>query len=408
MISDLAPLRSRAFRRLLVGRTVAHLGNAVAPVALAFAVLDLTGSTSDLALVVAARSIANVALLLAGGVLADRLPRAAVLTGAQLVAGVVQAAVAALVLTETATVPLLVLLGALNGAATAASFPATAALVPQTVPYHLVRSANALSRLGVSGAAIGGAAAGGLIVAAAGPGWGLALDALTFAVAAVCFAGIATTDLRVDALSTAESERRSVLGDLRQGWAEFRQRTWLWIVVLQFAAVNAVLAGGLVVLGPVVADAGPGRAAWGLLLAAQSAGLLAGGLLALRWMPAHALAWGAGLSVLAAAPLFGLGSGASLPVLLLAFFSAGVAMEQFGVAWDVSLQEQVPSDRLARVYSIDAVGSFVAMPLGQIAAAPLAEWRGTEGSLRDAGLLIVAATALALLSRDVRGLRRNS
>jgi MFS family permease len=405
--SNLAALRSSAFRRLLVGRTVVHLGNAVAPVALAFAVLDLTGSTSDLALVVAARSIANVALLLAGGVLADRLPRAAVLTGAQLLAALGQAAVAALVLTGTATVPLLVLLGALNGAATAASFPATAALVPQTVPIHLVRSANALSRLGVSGAAIGGAAAGGLIVAAAGPGWGLALDALTFAVAALCFAGIGTTDLRVDALSRAPSERASVLGDLKQGWVEVRQRTWLCVVMAQSAVVNAVLAGGLVVLGPVVADAGPGRAAWGLLLAAQSAGLVAGGLLALRWMPVHALAWGAGLSALAAAPLFGLGGGASLPVLLLAFFAAGVAMEQFGVAWDVSLQEQVPADRLARVYSIDAVGSFVAMPLGQIAAAPLSEWTGVAGTLQAAGLLIVAATTIALLSRDLRGLRRS-
>jgi MFS family permease len=77
--SALAPLRHAAFRRLAAGRFLTMLGNAVAPIALAFAVLDLTGSVRDLGLVVGARSLANVAFLLFGGVLADRLPRHAVM-----------------------------------------------------------------------------------------------------------------------------------------------------------------------------------------------------------------------------------------------------------------------------------------------------------------------------------------
>ena len=77
------------------------LGNAIAPIALAFAVLDLTGSAADLGLVVGARSLINVLFLLFGGVVADRLPRHLVMVGSCALAALTQAAVAALVLTDT-------------------------------------------------------------------------------------------------------------------------------------------------------------------------------------------------------------------------------------------------------------------------------------------------------------------
>ena len=66
-MSLLAPLRHGPFRLLLAGRTISSLGNAIAPIALAFAVLDLTGSASDLGLVVGTRTLVNVLFLLFGG-----------------------------------------------------------------------------------------------------------------------------------------------------------------------------------------------------------------------------------------------------------------------------------------------------------------------------------------------------
>ena len=60
-------------------------------------------------------------------------------------------------------------------------------------------------------------------------------------------------------------------------------------------------------------------------------------------------------------------------LLLLAGFMVGFALEQFAVAWETTMQEHVPADKLARVYSYDMLGSFVAMPIGQVAAGPLAE-----------------------------------
>ena len=132
---DAGPFSSAPFRWLLTARTIAILGNAAAPIALAFAVLDLTGSAVDLGIVVASRSIANVAVLLFGGVIADRLPKHVLLVGTSLAAAGTQAVVAALVLSGSATIPLLVILSILNGAVAAVSFPASAAIVPQTVPW---------------------------------------------------------------------------------------------------------------------------------------------------------------------------------------------------------------------------------------------------------------------------------
>jgi hypothetical protein len=89
-----------------------------------------------------------------------------------------------------------------------------------------------------------------------------------------------------------------------------------------------------------------------------------------------------------------------------AFLLLGVSIEQFVVAWDVSLQENVPTDRLARVYSYDALASFSAIPLGQALVEPLAEALGVKPVLLGCAGLIVAATLLALASKSVRSLER--
>ena len=396
----IALLRLAAFRWLFLGRTVTSLGSAVAPIALGFAVLDLTGSLTALGLVVASRSIAQVGVLLLGGVLADRWSRHIVLAGSQLLAAVAQAVVATVVLTGAATVPLLAALGVVNGAAAGSGFPATAALVPQTVPAAVLRRANAMSRLGVVTALIGGAALGGLLVAGAGPGWGLAISAATFAVAAACFLQIKIIG------GPGPVAGDSVLADLREGWTEFCSRRWVVVVVSQYFVVNACFQGSLIVLGPAVADASFGRAGWGMALATFNLGMVLGGLIAMRWQPRHALRWGVALGLVNVIPLSVLASIPNAAAVAAAFLLLGVSIEQFVVAWDVSLQENVPTDRLARVYSYDALGSFSAIPLGQALLGPLAEAFGVKPVLLGCAGLIAAATLLALASKSVRSLER--
>jgi MFS family permease len=395
------PFAFAPFRWLLIARTIATLGNAAAPIALAFAVLDLTGSAIDLGIVVASRSIANVAVLLFGGVIADRLPKHVLLLGTSLAAAATQAGVAALVLTGSATIPLLILLSVLNGAVAAVSFPASAAIVPQTVPVAQLRPANALLRLSLNGGAIVGASLGALLIAGVGPGWGLALNAASFALAGFFFAFVRTARA---APSIDGAAPANVLRELREGWQEFAGRTWVWMVVAQFALVNAAFVGAIAVLGPLVADETFGRASWGLIIAAETVGLALGALLALRWRPRHALGIGVGLVTVTALPIVGLALMPLVPVLVVAFLIGGLAIEQFGVAWDQSLQQNIPPDKLARVYSYDAVGSFIAIPVGEILVGPLAHAFGTTPVLLGCAAVIVVASLVALSAGSIRRL----
>ncbi len=395
----LAPLRYSAFRYLAAGRLVNMLGNGVAPIALAFAVLDLTGSVRDLGLVVGTRSLMTVLFVLFGGVVADRIPRRLVLVGSNVLAALTQAAVATLVLTGTATIPLLLALGAANGIVSALAQPASAAATPQTVPPELIQPANALIRLGINAGMIGGAALGGLLVAAVGPGWGLAVDALTFAIAAVAFTGV-----RV-AAPAATSTRTSIVADLREGWTEFTARTWVWVVVLGFMILNAALAGGVNVLGPAVADDTIGRSAWGVVLAAETAGMVVGGLIALRIRVRRLLLLGVACMFAESFLLLGLALAPTIVVLLAAGLAVGIAVEQFAVAWDTSIAQHIPADRLARVYSYDMLGSWVAIPLGQVAVGPVAAAIGTRDTLLILATLVVLAVLGMLASRDVRRLQ---
>ncbi|WP_134669787.1 MULTISPECIES: MFS transporter [unclassified Amycolatopsis] len=396
-MSLLEPLRHRSFRALAAGRTLGTFGNSVAPVALAFAVLDRTGSAVDLGLVVGARSLANVLLLLFGGVLADRLPRAVILQGTEIAAGLSQALIAASVLCGFSSVPFLISLSVVNGAVSAMSLPASAAITPQTVPRDLLAPSNALLRLLVNGGRIAGAGVAGVAVAAVGSGWALAVNALLFFAAALAYHAV-----RLPRAERAPGSRP--IADLIAGWHEFRSRTWVWAVVAQFAVVNAAGFGALTVIGPVVADETFGRSGWGLALAMQTAGALLGGLVAAHWQPRHALFLGVALVTMDALPALTLGWWPSLVPALIAMLVAGLAMEQFSVAWDVSLQQHVPPDRLARVYSYDMLGSIAAMPLGQIAAGPLVQHFGRETVLVTCGVLVVVATGLALCSREIRQL----
>jgi MFS family permease len=371
----------------------------MAPIALAFAVLDLTGSKADLGLVLAARSVPTVLFLVVGGIWADRLPRHQVMVASSLLSGATQGAVAVLLLTHHARIWELAALAATNGAASAFFFPASQGVMPQIVAEDVRQQANAMLRLALNVTVIGGASIGGFLVAAIGPGWAIAFDAATFALGAVFIAALRLPPGRIEAAGFVD--------DLRDGWREFRARTWLWAIVLQFSVVNAAVSGSFSVLGPAVAQAHLGGAApWGLILAAQNVGLVGGGLLVLRFRPPRMLL------VATFGVLFGIPQlvalGIPLPVVAIAALSlaAGIGIETFGVLWDTTMQQEIPQDKLSRVSSYDALGSFVLIPIGQAIVGPVADAVGTRATLFSAAALVAAATFPVLAVRDVRTLER--
>jgi len=398
--ADLAPLREREFRLLFAGRTISLFGTAIAPVALAFAVLDLTGSKTDLGLVLAAREIPLILFILVGGIWADRLPRNRVMVGANVVSGFSQATVATLLITGTAEVWHLAALAAVNGSSTAFFFPASSGVIPQTVPAQLLQPANALLRLAINGALIGGAAVAGFLVAAFGSGTAIAVDAGTY-LAGAFFVAL----MRLPA--SVRMEAQHFLRELGEGWREFRSRTWLWAIVIQFSLVNAVETGGINVLGPAVAEDELGGARdFGLILTAQAIGLVAGGFVGLRFRPRRMLLVATGSILLMPVVLIALGFPLSLPLLLAAAFLAGIGIETFGILWDTTMQQEIPPAALSRVYSYDLLGSIAIVPIGLAVAGPIADLVGVREALWGGAAIVVLATLPIFAVREVRELER--
>jgi MFS family permease len=396
------PLGQRDFRFLFLGRTTSFIGSAFANVALAFAVLELTGSKADLGFVLAARALPQVVFLLVGGIWADRLRRNRVMVVSNIASGASQGAIAVLLLSGHAQVWQLIVLAAVNGLSAAFFFPAAVGIVPQTVPQRMLQSANSLLSLGSNASFIGGAALGGLVVAATSPGIGIAVDAASFFLAAIFLAMI-----RLPA--TLRMEASNFFAELAEGWREFVSRAWLWSIVLQFGFVNAIQLGTEGVLGPSIAnDHLGGAAAWGLILTAESIGLILGGLILLRLRPRRMLL-AATLGYLLTVPfILGLAGPAPLVALVVLAALAGIGNETFGILWETTFQQEIPEEKYSRVSSYDALGSFVLIPLGVAIAGPTAELIGTRETLLTAAAISVTATLAVLFVPDVRRISRRA
>ena len=378
------------------------LGSAVAPIALAFGVLDLTGSKSDLGFVLAANWVPQLVLILFGGVFADRLPRNLVMVGANAVSAAAQGAIAVLLLTGHARLWHLIALQVLRGSAFSFFFPASQGLVPQTVPIGELQPANVLFSMTRNGTNIVGAALGGALVAATSPGWALAFDGGTYLVSAVIFTGMRLPP-------RAESiEAPNMLRELAEGWSEFVSHRWLWTIVVAAGIGNMAWITGNV-YGPIVAKQSlGGAAAWGAIAACEAAGLLLGGLLLLRYRPGRPLFVGTAALAAGALPLLFLADWRWTPAIAAAFLLAGVSLEVFNTIWTTVLQEHIPLEKLSRVTSYDALGSFVLIPVGLSIAGPVADAIGLEHALWLAAAVVAGSMLSALAVRDVRELRRLS
>lgn len=395
------PLRSRNFRLLLTCDVISVAGSAVAFVSLPFAVLRIGGSPSDVGYVATAQLIPVIAFLLLGGVVADRLPRQRVIVATNAAQALAQGGSATLILVGQAKVWQLAVLASVGGVAFGFYSPAARGLLPQTVPDNQLSQANALDRTCQSTAEIGGAGLGGLLIGLAGPGWGLVIDAVSFAIA-----GALATDMRFPALPPIQAT--GILHDLRDGWHEFASRRWLWVVVILFAVLVGVSAGTINVIGPLVAHSSlAGARSWGFIVAGYSAGSVVGGLVMLKFQPRRML-----LAAISAVPAFALLQFALavplvVPLDLIAACLAGGCLEVYGVSWAVTLQQEIPPDKLSRVASYDTLGNYALMPIGTAIAGPLAVAFGTSAVLACGGALVVLLPLLVLLVPEVRHLRRD-
>jgi MFS family permease len=392
-------LRERDLGRLFVARMVSAFGTAMAPIAMAFGVLELTGSATAMGVVIASQTGAVALFQLLGGALADRGSRKRMMVSADLLAVASQGLIAVLLITGDARVVELAVLMALTGVAFALHYPAAMGLVPLVVDGEKLQPANALLSLARSGAMALGAASAGVLVATVGAGWTMAVDAATFGISAAL---VATLRPRPQTRSTGSS----LLHDLRHGWREFTSHRWLWTVVLQFSVLLAASQASFAVVGPVVAErllGGPTD--WGWIAGAYGGGLVCGGLLGLRLRVERPILVATLLTLLAALPALLLAGPAPVWAIAVGAFMAGVGWELFSVLWYTTLHTHVAPEALSRVIAYDAFGSILLVPLAEAAAGPLVESLGTSHTLWIAVALIVLPTLAVLGVPEVRNLR---
>ncbi len=401
MPASLAPLAGRAYRLLWIGQSVSSAGDALVQVALVFAILHIGGTASDIGYVVAVQMVTRVVFILAGGVWADRLRRQFVMLTADILRAMVQAALAVLLFTGQAHVLELGAGAALYGAAQAFFGPASAGLVPETVPTDQLQQDNALMGFSRSFLSVGGPAVAGLLIAVFGPGLVFALDAATFVVSAA--------SLGLLRLAPRSLPRRSSFrADLAVGWHELAMRPWYWLNLIAHALWNFAIPA-YSVLGPVIAAARLGGAsAWGIISASWAAGAVVGGVIALRARPRRPLVVGNLALVLGALPMLALARplGTWEIGIAAAFGSAGMIF--LNTVWTATMQELIPDQVRSRVDSYDWLISLVVMPAGFAIVGPLAAGAGDAVTLVGAAAVLAIPSGLVVLLPAIRAVRRNT
>ena len=402
-LADALPaLRIRKLRLLLAGQAVSFVGDALLPVALAFAVLDeLDGSAGELGLVLAAQALPLALLILVAGVWADRLPRQRLMLVSDFGRMVVQGVIAALLLTGAAELWMLAALVAVYGCFEAFFRPAAGGLIPQVAgPEHL-QQANALMGLAQNVGTVLGPTLGGLLVVTIGPGAAIGVDALTFLVSAIFLIRMGSVPL-----VRAAGAVSGFWDDLRGGVAEVRARRWMWTFMPALTAYHLIALPCVLALGPVIADRELGGAgAWAVIATCFGLGTIAGAVVALRLRSERPMLVCTICFLAAACQPIIIGFAGSTAAIAGFELLAGIGVSAGFTLWETTLGREIPPASLSRVTSLDWFTTAGAMPLGFAFVAAVAAGLGTRTTMLASSLVVLALLCVALAVGDVRRLR---
>ena len=389
----------RNLRRLVISRFVSNLGNGLAPVAVAFGVLELpNGDGKALSLVMASTSLSLVLFSLLGGVIGDRFPRAWIVGGADILLALLVMANGIAYVTGNGSIILFTVVGFLGGVLNAIWYPAMSALTSDLAEPEILQDSNAATMLSSNIAMILGTAVAGVIVATIGPGWAIIIDGVTFLIA-----GLLVYSMRSATPVAERTESSSTIHEIKTGWREFSSRRWVFLVVISFSFVVSMERAVYSVLGPLVADEKlGGPKPWSLILATWAIGSVVGVLFAAKVRPRYPIR----VAIIVQFPLFlwffSLGNTTNVYLIAIFSFFVGIAFDFFYVLWVTTLQQHIPKESLSKVMSYDVLGSLALAPIGIAVAGPIAEHYGTSPVLNVISFAFIICMAAPLLSREVR------
>ncbi len=358
-------LKIRSFTLLWAGQTISRVGDFAYEVALAWWVLEHTGSAAAMAMVLICSIAPTLVFLLIGGVAADRYPRVPLMLASDLIRGVILTVVALLAVSGALELWHIYLAAILAGTVDGFFQPAYIAMVPTVVPAEQLPSANALTSMSTTMGRIAGPAIGAVLIGVVGTAGAFAINGLSFFLAAALLLPLLGVHVPIEPETGGEGG--SILQDVREGIATVVRVPILWIGILLFALTNVTLAGPYSITLPFLvkqhlkADVDT----LGLLYAVFPIGYLLGGIWLgrlIRIRRRGLLSYAGLLTASIMLALFGLD--VPIAVLILAALINGAALEVQSLIWTNTLQEIVPSERLGRVASIDQLGSYVLLPVG--------------------------------------------
>jgi MFS family permease len=342
-----------------------------------------------------------IALMLLGGVFADRFRRNRIVGGSDILGALFVGTSALSLISGYKHLWVLVLMGALFGILNALWWPAMSGVLPEIVPRESLQKANAFVGLTSNIGNVSGTLLGGVIVATFNPGWGLFVDSISFLIA-----GIIVWNLELPMRNRGES--KGMFHELRSGWREFISRSWVLTLVITFAAINMAFESLLQVLGPLnFKDPSFGPRAWSYNLAALTVGMMVGGYIVLKKKFKRPMFVVMILIALSVIWDFSLALSLPLYITVTAAVLSGITVEMFVVTWNTSLQHHIPEESFSRVNSYDAVGSYGIAPLGIVFAGPLANHFGVSTMLWATGTITLVAALGSLTVRSVRELRND-
>jgi DHA3 family tetracycline resistance protein-like MFS transporter len=397
-------LRVRDFSLLWSGQTVSSLGDGVFTIALALVALHIGHGPIDLAYVLAARAVPSVVFALLGGVIVDRVPRRLAMLASDTVRGLAVGVVAVLLARHDLGLGDLIAMSAIFGTADAFFGPASMAIVPELLDDHLLVQGNALGAMsGQLSQGLLGPALGGLVVSAIGYSWSFAIDALSFAVSALCLLAMRIRTPRADHHGSAYAEAK-------EGIAYVRSQRWLVASLLGAALANFIGMTPLTVLLPLlVRNVLHGSAlSLGLVYAAGgAAGVLASLVVARLGSPRLRVTvlWSAyALGGVAAATM----AFAPSPWVAALCSAVEVGFIIYGdVLWVAMMQEIVPREVLGRVSSLVYLLAFSLGPLGILLGGVAADAIGIRVTLLLSGLVSGLICVVVLFTPGVRDVERS-
>ena len=396
----LPALHHRDFALLFSGQAISVVGDALFPVALAFAVLELSGSPASLGLVLASQALPLALFALVGGVVGDRLSRRKLMLASDLARAAVQAVAAALLIAGAAEIWHLAVLAALYGAAEAFFRPAAGGLIPRLVPGGQLMQANSLIAMSQSAGLVLGPALAGVLIALFGPGSAIAIDAVSFLASAACLWRMSPRPAETRGHDEAGA---AFLAQLREGWREVSSRVWLRSFLGVLAAYHLIALPCVLALGPVVAARELGGASsWAVIVTMFGVGSIAGAAIGLRAAPRRPMV-ACALAFIGAACQPAIIAGAGSTLLIGAFeLLAGICVAYGFTTWETTLGREVSPHALSRVTSFDWFTSVGLMPLGYAVVGPVAGAIGLDPAMFGATAIVGTLAVGSLLVRDIR------